>query len=139
MMLFFFFNTHQKRFLCCMLIVRLIIKYMYNICLSNNKNCRLLLLFLFSLSCLLRFLCLLIEVAVNKYWTNVFSLILIFSLSHTHILCFVCAHRNMFFKNYVHKNNVVSFLFFFPFTLVSRIREKKRVSQNIVFCFIDIV
>lgn len=124
----FFFSTLTKNFsYCCILIVRLIIKY---ICILSGCRTRRIVVFYFCsyshlFACLLRFLYLLIEVAVNKYWTNVFSLILIFSLSHTHILCFVCAHRNMFFKNYVHKKNVVSFLFFF-LLLYSKEYEKKR-------------
>ncbi len=101
--------------------------YMHNIILSNKI--RIVVFYFCSYShlfaCLLQFLYLLIEVAVNKYWTNVFSLNLSLSRSHTYISfrVYVCTHRNMFFKNYVHKNNVVSFL---SFTFIWKNMRKKR-------------
>jgi hypothetical protein len=129
---FFCFNTHQKLFFCCILIVRLIIKYiyiyiyMYNVCLSNNKNCRLLLLFLFSLmlAYLLLFLYLLIEVAVNKYWTNAFSLI----LSFIHIYSLSCVHTAICFLKTMYTRITLSRFFFFYFILkYMRMRERERI------------
>lgn len=85
--------------------------------LLNLSICRLQLVFVFSLIRMLALLCflyLLIQLAVNKYWTNIFSS-LSFSLSHfliryVYVFVFVlCVHIfarcKMFFTNYVHKNN----------------------------------
>jgi hypothetical protein len=131
----FFFSTLTKNFsYCCILIVRLIIKY---ICILSGCRTRRIVVFYFCsysqlFACLLRFLYLLIEVAVNKYWTNVFSLSFSFSLFLTY--SFSCVHTAIWFLKtmYTRRTSSLFFFFFFYFILKNMRKRENKTEYTIV-------